>query len=311
MVTVLLLTWAYQRISFSVWRETLLGVELGWVAAFVFLLFVNTGISTLKWQKILQADGVQIRFWRLFGSYMIGTFMNLFMPSTIGGDAYRLKSIGADASMAKSLSSILADRLSGFLAMMLIGLGCALAAFNVIGDAQMIWIPAALFLILVTGIIALLVGSPVRWGMRLFRLDKIPKLYDFMDRCLQSFSMYRSNRALLMQTLGLSFVFQFLLVCCIALLARGLGIEISLLLFFVFVPLITLLEAIPLSIFGLGWRDWGYVWFFTVAEVPDPVSVAAAFVSLYLGLTVLYASMGGVLLLFRLRGQPGQSAEEE
>ena len=76
------------------------------------------GVAAWKWQIILRADNVHVPLPRLVASYLVGTFFNIFLPSSIGGDAYRIYDVARDSGRsASSFSSVLADRLSGFLAL--------------------------------------------------------------------------------------------------------------------------------------------------------------------------------------------------
>jgi glycosyltransferase 2 family protein len=59
------------------------------------------------------------------------------------------------------------------------------------------------------------------------------------------------------------------------------------------VPLISLLEAVPVSIYGLGLRDTGYVLFLT--QTGHTRGEAAALSLLYVSATLLYASVGGMI----------------
>jgi glycosyltransferase 2 family protein len=298
-ITFVLMAWAYHRISPQEVGLLLQRTNLNMVILFGFLLFLNTSISTLKWRRMLVADGVQIPFKRLFGNYLIGSFFNLFMPSTVGGDLYRLAATATFATKAKSASSILADRLSGFLAIMSMGLFASFFSMNYLGDKKTT-VVAGLLLSLLAGIFFMLMHK--EWSlmcMRIAGFEKRASLYGAAERCLDSFDVYRKKPGLLRDALILSLLFQCVFVVCIIVLTRSMSIEIPLIMYFVFVPLITMLEAIPLGVFGMGWRDWGYVWFFTAAKVPDASTASAAFVVLYLGITVLYVSLGGVLLLVR------------
>ena len=68
-----------------------------------------------------------------------------------------------------------------------------------------------------------------------------------------------------------------------------------------FVPLVCLLESVPSTINGMGFRDAGYIMFFSAAGLADPTAAAPAMSLLYMTLTLLYASCGGALFLRRIR----------
>lgn len=58
------------------------------------LLLLNTTLSALKWRLLLLSDHIDIPLIKLVVSYLIAAFFNLFLPSNIGGDSYRIYEIG-------------------------------------------------------------------------------------------------------------------------------------------------------------------------------------------------------------------------
>jgi len=97
-----------------------------------------------------------------------------------------------------------------------------------------------------------------------------------------------------------SFVFQFTVITCIWLLSLGLGFDIPYFYFCVFVPFVSLMEALPISIFGLGIRDASYVFFFTRVDLPEVQALTLALA--YVVVSLVYALSGGVIFMLR----PGQ-----
>ena len=67
--------------------------------------------------------------------------------------------------------------------------------------------------------------------------------------------------------------------------------------FCIFVPLITLGEALPISIFGIGVRDSLYVLFFAQGGASREQALSLALV--YVLITIVYSLLGGVLFLLR------------
>ncbi len=270
------------------------------VILFMCLLFLNTAISALKWKLLLKADNVNQPFLRLMASYQIASFFNMFLPSTIGGDAYRVASEARGDRLAKSFSSVFADRLSGFVALASMGLAAALLGFRTLKQPGLIWIPAVLCM----GFLGMaLLAMNRAWAeilLKFFRLDRIPAFWKPVSKCLVSFELYRNTPGLLRQILALSFLFQVLVVVCVWLLAQSRQISAPLARFFVFVPLVTILEAVPVSIYGVGLRDAGYLLMFTQAGLADPRASALSLSILYVACTALYASVGGLLFLFRM-----------
>jgi hypothetical protein len=288
----------YRHIPVERVREQI-GATQGAFLPFIFaMLFINTSLSALKWQWILAADSVALPFPRLLASYLVGTFFNIFLPSNIGGDAYRIYDVArASARTASSVASVMADRLSGFLALAILALAGALAIAGRTHAPQLILCPLLALLALAGVVAALYFGTPVRRVLAITRLDRVGPLQRFMDKLLASFAVYRDHPGLLTRIMGLSFLFQASAITCVYLMARSLGVEAYPAYFCAFVPLISLLEALPISIYGIGVRDAGYVWLFSYAGVGDIQTRALAI--LYLGLTVGYSLLGGFVLAGR------------
>ena len=307
-----LLILLYHRVDFAALREQLVKARPAWLALFFLLLAANTLISSLKWRLLLAADNLVQPLGRLFASHLTGSFFNLFLPSTIGGDAYRIADIGRHTSgTARTAASILADRLTGFLALALYGLVFAFVSRGAIPNWQdrFLLLPAAAL-----GALAVLLAALIEqaWLRRIaaglpekFRAPALSVL----DKILCSIGAYTRRPAVWLQALLIAFVFQFLAVLAVFSLGQAVGLEVPLTPFCFFVPFITLMEMIPVSIFGIGLRDTGYVWF--MLAVGRGRAEAAALSVLYVAATLLYVSIGGLVFIFRRHSLPASIPTRE
>lgn len=331
-ITALLLIAVYRMIDLAALREQFGHLRTGWpwALAFLALLTLNTVLSAAKWGALLRADGIQLRLRTLVASYLVGSFFNLFLPSSIGGDVYRIADVGRRSHRsANAAASILFDRLTGFLAIALYGVVFYAVALRsgwirpglseclqgtVSGEARVRGIlyaalPLAAALALAAMLLLLVRAGWVRQALRLTPRRIRPALEALADKILGSVRAYvRAPRALVASVV-ISFWFQANVVLAIHALARALHIGLPLAPFWFFVPFISLLEMIPVSIFGLGLRDFGYKAFLlsaglaagvpTLSTEPQAAAAAAALAVLYLALTVLYVSVGGFVYLAR------------
>jgi uncharacterized membrane protein YbhN (UPF0104 family) len=295
-----ILFWVYRSASLQIALMDIASVQLSFLAVFFAIALTNSLLSSLKWWWALTRDGVSISLRELFVSYMIGGFLNLFLPSNIGGDGYRIASVGK-GRMLKSAASVVADRLSGLLALTLIGTGFASLSVRHYAYPIAAWLPALLLAALIGLTVALFYPALTRWGLRITRLDRLAPIRTLSDSLLGSFSTYRQNPGLLAGMLGISLLFQFLYIVAIYVLARALHIDsVHFQHFCVFVPLVAILEAIPISVYGAGLRDLGYLFFFTEVGLAGAREHAMALSVLYVGSTILYVMMGGIFLLVRI-----------
>lgn len=299
LVSVGLLFLVYSHLSSAKLLNELVSVKVWPVIICLIIFCLNTFISTIKWKMFLVKDGEQERLGTLFVSYLIGSFFNMFLPSNVGGDYYRIAST-AGGRLSKSTASVLADRISGFVALSVICLVFSIVGYSKLEHHVYVVIPALLLLALIL-IVWMLIGQGMIMKMlSMTRLDKIPKLSGFIQKVMNSFANYNDSPMLLLKAVVLSFIFQFVVIFCIYFMAKAvIPFEIDLINFMIFVPIISLLESIPLTIFGIGFRDAGYVFFFYQIGLSDPEVHAAAISLLYVSLTAIYTSFGGLLYLMR------------
>jgi uncharacterized protein (TIRG00374 family) len=289
----------YRRIPLEELKEVMSSLNYLYFLPIGLLLFVNTVLSALKWRLFLSADGVDIPLSTLTMTYLIGSFYNLFLPSNIGGDSYRIYDIGQKSrENVRAAASVFADRFSGFLALVSLSLISSVLVAREFNNFFFFLAPLLIFLIMLVVLIALIKEKPVRALLSLTRLNRFPFLVKLTEKFFLSFQCYGADRKLLTQVMLISFVFQLSVIFIVQLLALSLHASVSFFYFSAFVPLITLMEALPISVFGLGLRDVGYVFFFGWVGMTDIQTRSLAL--LFLGTSLGYSLIGGLVYLFRL-----------
>ena len=298
LVSAALLFVLYRRIDYLDLMSRLRDLYVWPMAGFFALVFFNTAISTLKWKILLNADDMRVPFAKLLASYFIGTFFNVFLPSNIGGDAYRVYDIARrSAKPVNTFASVFADRLSGFIALSCFGLLFPLLGYGLLSEPRMLFLPLAVFAILGMIVWLLFQKKLVIAVLSMPPCCRWRGWKGTSERFLASVEAYRRRPRVMVRVMSVSFVFQFAVITAVYLLARALDIEAPFFAFCMFVPLISLLEAMPVSIYGIGLRDSGYVFFLT--QIGHPREEAAALSLLYVAATLAYSAIGGIILMFR------------
>jgi glycosyltransferase 2 family protein len=294
LISAALLAVLYGRMDFANLAAALRRVQPGPLALFFLLLLGNTAISAWKWKSLLAADGVALPFAPLFASYWVGTFFNVFLPSNIGGDAYRIVDVGRrSARPVHTAASVFADRLSGFLALAVFGLVFPLLGRGRVAQPLLLALPAATFAGLLGLLWMLWTPGPSRWLLRRRVVRRFPRFEGACRAFLDSMAAYRGRPRVLGRVMAISFLFQFAVIVAVSLLGAALELRIPFFAYCVFVPLISLLEAVPVSIYGLGLRDTGYVLFLT--QTGYTRGDAAALSLLYVSASLAYAAVGGLI----------------
>lgn len=104
------------------------------VAAFIGLM-IQFPISGLKWHAALKVCNVSLSFARLTRFYCISHFVGQFLPTSIGGDAYRVYRVLplVDPS-SRAVTSIVLDRIVGLAALLFLG---AVGALFLVGHFRL------------------------------------------------------------------------------------------------------------------------------------------------------------------------------
>ena len=298
-ISVSLLVYIYRKTPLDQITDLILHINILYMIPIMVLLFLNTVISARKWQLFLRADEVNLSLWELTISYMSGTFCNLFLPSNIGGDSYRIYDIAQQSKQTvRSAASVFADRLSGFIALVILSFVSSIIVSIAFGSAHFLIIPTMLLLVFLFIVCILVSPEPVKKIMDITRLDRFSTLNRLTDKLFASFGRYGTNSGLLVKVMMLSFLFQISAILSVYLMARSLGADTPLYYFGAFVPVIMVMEALPISIYGIGVRDYGYVYFFSQVGMGDLQTRSLAL--FFMAISVCYSLIGGLFFLYKL-----------
>lgn len=101
-----------------------MATRISWwaIAVMVIIMVLELMLSTWKWSAALQMHGLRYPYGYLLRSVFIGFFLNNFLPTSIGGDAFRVyRTLPPDGFRSRAVSSILVDRITGLAALMTLG----------------------------------------------------------------------------------------------------------------------------------------------------------------------------------------------
>ena len=139
-ISIVLLAILFSRIDVARLWGTAKHASPMWLVAALALYGVNVCASVWRWHLLLEAQEVKVPARTLVASFLVGQFFNNFLPSNIGGDFFR---IADTAKIAKSKTTatlvILADRVMGVIALVLVAAIGATAAGAIHPAATPIW----------------------------------------------------------------------------------------------------------------------------------------------------------------------------
>jgi len=269
------------------------------IIAFI-LLSVQYPLSAWKWRKSLRLHGADERLGLLLRVLCIAFFFNNFLPTAIGGDAYRAyKTFDATARPAHAISAVILERLLGILALLFIGYLCAvyMVLFETLAHRELV--ATALVVTAAGAAVAAIIWYRRPWFAQRVndRLKKVHKLEPFF--C--SFRTIKQNKRHLPGLVGLSLGFQALAVFIISLLFASIGIYGTLAESGFTAAASGVATVLPISINGVGVMEGSFVVAALEAGLPYSESVLVA---LSLRAYMLLASVAfGILYLFEPKRQ--------
>lgn len=252
-----------------------------WAGGMVVAVAAHT-LAGIRWAGLARPIGFQLSYPSFVRRFFEGVFFSLCLPTSIGGDvvkAYRL----ADTSSGRLLAActVLADRLTGLSALVVLAATTLLAYQFGLGLTSSI----ALALILVGCVIGGLVLSVGSLDWLLSRVPVLHAARSFVAKLLP----YQQKPRLLARAVGWSMLIQIGFICCVMLMARGMGLPVPTRAWFYAVPLVSLATVLPISISGVGIREVGFVHLLGEYGVTEEQAVA-------LGMLWFMAQVGNGML---------------
>lgn len=266
-----------------------------WLAGLaVLVLLAVPAVSVPRWRAILACLGHALPTGVIARGLYIGAFFNQVLPSSIGGDAWRIWfCTKAGVPFGVAINSVLIERLVGLLAVLLcFGLTFPLLMQR-IGDAPVRWL---LWLMLAGCLFAVMGLAIIALAAR--RLDSVKFLRPIASLGLALSAVGRSSQVPLL--LGTGLLGQLVAIVGFFVAGRSIGAPLSFLDCAVTVAPGLLVALIPVSLGGWGVREGAFVvllGFYGVAPEQGLI------VSVLFGLALLVASLPGLALWL---GQPAR-----
>ncbi len=289
--------------------DTIQHARIVYLLAALAAIFGGLMISAFRWKAYLDALELPLKVGTLFRLYFVGTFFNAFLPTGIGGDAYKAVRLGRDKeSLAPAFASVFLDRFAGVVGMAAIGLISSSYVLATGDERRRVpFIALALSLAIIGAAAILLVG-----GERLLGRGRLVKHEGIGGRIRRAMrSIHAAGRHPEAAARGYAFgvTFQLLVFSYHVAVAKALRIEgVPIMIFASIVVISSLATMIPLSINGLGFRESAYIW--ALGRYGVGHDRALAFALLILA-SLLLASLVGGLIYVILGGEvdrPGRAA---
>ena len=298
-ITAAILAYLLRSIDLGAAVHAMLRVNPWWFAFTLLLVAIDRVVMAIRWLLLLRAAGVDIRAASALRIFLTSSFVGSFLPAGVGADAARAYEVASRTSRgSQAVASVGIDRVLGLVAIAILGIaGLAGWAQHVEPQLRVRLMAAAtlggaatLAIFWVDKVARACLPDRwhgTRWGWRVLRLG-------------DAIGAYRQHPKVLLQVTALSIAVQLVRVFQGYGLGRGLGIQVDLAYYLVFMPVAMLVLLLPVSISGFGLPQAAIVWLLRPVGVPDAESLALSTLLIAIG---IIGNLPGALL-YAVRKKP-------
>ena len=300
-VSIVLLTLLFSKIDVARLWAIARRASLQWFGAALLIYSLNMIASTWRWYLLLRAQEVNVRRRWLFGSFLVASFFNNFLPSNIGGDVIRISDT-ARAARSRTLAAtvVLMDRALGLMALIFVAAIGASAAGAVHPAALPIW-PAWLWAGLLAGAAASApaVFAPVGFSRLLQPLSVFHPEWvgNRIETLIEVLTRFRARLGALARCFATAVFVQGTMVMFYFAVTHGLHLSVSLSDIAVIVPISFVVQMLPVSFGGFGVREATFSIYFS--RIGQPIESAIAMSLVAQALIILFSLSGAAVYVSR------------
>jgi hypothetical protein len=307
-VSVALIAYLLVRMDLGRTAEVLSSVRADYFGLALATFAVSLVLGSVQWRMLLRVQDIHLPLGKAISFYYVGAFFNVILPSNIGGDVVRVYDVyKVSGKPNETIAATVTDRMLGLVGLGLLAVPAGLYIASSRGTLGLdpgfgmtsILIVLGFVVLLVFALMVLMNRDLARGVARIVRPLLIGGTRERARDIYESFHLYKSNMGDLLGAFGVAMVVQVLRVLVHYELSLALGLEIPIIYFFLFIPVIAIFIALPISIGGLGIREGlGVVLFCGVVQ--GLTKEQAFSMELLAGVVgVLVSLIGGVIYLRR------------
>lgn len=257
-------------------------------------------VVALRWRLLLSVQGIRIGVREASRLTLLAYFVSMAVPGMVGGDLVKAYFVARKTHQkAHVMVSVFVDRLLGICGLTTMAIVMLAIVWSAgIMDVGSVRGPAVA---IATAVIAIAVTSvfllhpPLRRTLRLQKLYLKLPFSHFVSGAGSALDVYRQHARCLIQALGITCVAQIIGIGSLALIGMGLSLSAVWYTYFLYIPLVEIISAVPVTPGAVGVMEELYIFFLASVDSESKILALALLVRLSLILAVL---PGAVVAMF-------------
>jgi uncharacterized protein (TIRG00374 family) len=269
-----------------------------WLVLAFSLHAVGLLASAFRWQILAKAQGDDVPLAFLAKSYLVAQFFNNFLPTRFGGDVVRIwDGSRYSRSLIKSSAIVMVDRFSGVIVLFLMAVIASLFRIEMARRIPVVWVSLVLglFGLALVAVFFLPVFARLFVSLRLrgFFDGLRGKILLFRETILR----YRTQKRAFLRASFWAVLLQLNVILYYFLIGQALHLKIRLVDYFIFIPIVLVIQIIPVTINGLGLREGSYIEIFKFYGISARSAVSFSLVDVAFNLVL--GLIGGIVYVAR------------
>ncbi len=256
------------------------------IAAAVMLHLPVLALKALKWRVIISSYGIRLGLAKSIVYWCVGFFIGLITPGRLG-DMARAWYLRGKTSFGRAMTTVVVDRVMDVAVVFVMAIAGA-AAFVAL------YVPETSLVITISLLFAAFILALFVFSKKsiMVRITKpllgflIPsrhrgEMEGFVDEFYAGLKKIVGRKKLLLGVALTTLLYWLITFFQLYVLSRAIGINISFIGLLMFMPIVTLLDILPISFSGIGTRDAAMIFFFSFFMLQPEVAVAYSFLILF------------------------------
>ncbi len=271
-------------------------IALG-VLSFTASIFTNT----YRLGVLLNFHNSHVGYFRLLAINFVGLFFSLFLPGRTGGDVVRGYFLSKSSlELSKIIGTMMTWRFVGIFAMILIGWVSALLSYPTLKDATYVLFTTGLLCIFIAVVMVLVNGKLLNKfesaNSAVQKKNRFGRIKGILKQAYHDTAVFKHQHRLLLFNTVLACVSNSLILGTWYFVSRAANWNISMWYILMFIPIISLLQMMPVSLNGIGVREGAAIVVFGSVGVVQESAVSVAM--FFSGISILVSLSGGIVYAF-------------
>jgi uncharacterized membrane protein YbhN (UPF0104 family) len=294
-VSIILLVVLFEKIDMTQLWATARLASVPWLLAAAAISFSSSVVAAWRWNLLLKTQQVEITLPSLFGTFLVSTYFNNFLPSNIGGDVIRITDTARHTN-SKSVASfvVVLDGVLGVVGLALVAAIGATAIGPLHDTAAPIW-PGWLWAGFATGVAVTVAAllAPDLPGRLLRPLTAIHPEWvgDRITTLTSVLTRFAAAPGTVVSAVLGAVVVQAALVLYYSAVAYALHLDVAIWDLAVVVPMSFVVQLMPVSVGGFGVREAFFSYYFH--RIGQPIEDAIV-MSLVAQVLLMLSSLSGL-----------------